>query len=155
MLYFQGSQDMQWVEAMDQELQTLEKNQTWNLTSLSKEKKAIDSKWVYKVEFKPIREVDRFKDCLVTNKYNQVEGVDYKDRFSPVAKIHVFIAITTVKVWLIFQLDVNNAFLYRFLDEEVYMTPPQRHSKTSFVALLPFKGSPSLCGTSHSFLLWQ
>ena len=46
---------------MHQELKALQDNGTWTLTSLPPEKKAIGSKWIYKVKFKPSGEVDRFK----------------------------------------------------------------------------------------------
>ena len=63
--------------------------------------------------------------------FNQVEGIDYFDSFSSVAKlvtICMLLAIVTAHSWLVPQLDINNAFLHGFLDEEVYMLPPKGHS---------------------------
>lgn len=57
----------------------------------------------------------------------QVEGVDFHDTFSPVVKISSFKALITVgvkQIWPLFQLDVNNAFLYGDLDEEVFINHP-------------------------------
>lgn len=54
-------------------------------------------------------------------------GKDYKETFSPVAKftsVRVFIALATAKGWPLYQLDINDAFLHDFVDEEVYMQPP-------------------------------
>lgn len=82
----QASQSPKWVKAMGEELKALEKNQTWELTSLPKEKKAIGSKWVYKVKLRAYRSVERFKARLVAKGYNQIQGLDYHDVFSPVAK---------------------------------------------------------------------
>ncbi|KAJ8748406.1 hypothetical protein K2173_003043 [Erythroxylum novogranatense] len=59
---------------MDSKLDTLEANGTWELTRLPAGKKAISSKWVYKVKLKPNGEVDRFKARLVAKGYNQIEG---------------------------------------------------------------------------------
>lgn len=111
---------------MQQELHVLESNKTWVLTTFPKEKKVIRCKWVYKVKYKPTSKIDKLKAHLVAEGYNQIEGLDYKDIFSPVAKLttmRIFIALATIKQWHVFQLDINNAFLHSFLDEEVYMYP--------------------------------
>ena len=57
---------------------------------------------------------------------------DYKHTFSHVAKlsiVRIFIALATAKGWPLHQLDINNAFLHGFLDEEVYMHPPAGYDK--------------------------
>lgn len=48
-------------------------------------------------------------------------------RFSPVIKlvtIRLILTLTLINHWKIQQLDINNAFLNEFLDEEVYMDQP-------------------------------
>lgn len=62
---------------MQSELIALENNQTWELTDPPKGKKAIGSKWVYKIKYHPDGTVDRYKAGLVAKGYNQVAGVDY------------------------------------------------------------------------------
>lgn len=59
-------------------------------------------------------------------------GIDYVDCFSSVAKvvtIRILLAISTSKGWFLHQLDINNAFLNGFLEEEVYLLPPQGYDK--------------------------
>ncbi|KAL0414888.1 UNVERIFIED_CONTAM: Retrovirus-related Pol polyprotein from transposon RE1 [Sesamum radiatum] len=71
--------------------------------------------------------VNRYKVSLVAKGYNQIEGVDYTDSFSLVAKtitVRIFLSIASAYSWPVHQLDINNAFLRGSIDEEVYMTPP-------------------------------
>ncbi|KAL0315559.1 UNVERIFIED_CONTAM: Retrovirus-related Pol polyprotein from transposon RE2 [Sesamum radiatum] len=129
--YAQARGHLEWEQAMDEELQALENNQTWTLTALPNGKKAIGSRWVYKLKMNPDGTVNRYKARLVAKGYSQIEGIDYNDSFSPVAKtvtVRLFLGIAAAHFWPVHQLDINNAFLHGFLDEEVYMTPPDGYS---------------------------
>nr|GEX60349.1 hypothetical protein [Tanacetum cinerariifolium] len=66
----QAAQDARWREAIQKELKALEKNGTWNLEYLLEGKRAIDSKWVYKIKFKPNGDVEKYKACLVEKRFN-------------------------------------------------------------------------------------
>ncbi|XP_057249409.1 uncharacterized protein LOC130590847 [Beta vulgaris subsp. vulgaris] len=125
--YAQACLIPEWQDAMDKEILALEKNDTWSLTSLPAGKKAIASKWIFKIKFNPNGTVERYKARLVAVGYQQVAGKDYTHTFSPVAKIatvRVVVSLATAKGWPLCQLDINNAFLHGFLEEEVFMKPP-------------------------------
>ncbi|GJR64392.1 retrovirus-related pol polyprotein from transposon RE1 [Tanacetum coccineum] len=85
--YQQACQSPQWVEAMENELNALEQNHTWKLTTLSANCKAISFKWVYKIKYYQDGSVERFKARLVIRGFSQKEWTDYKHTFSPVAKL--------------------------------------------------------------------
>jgi len=58
-------QSQQWCDAMNVELQALERNGTWSLTRLPPEKKAIGCKWLYKTKYRSDGTVERHKARLV------------------------------------------------------------------------------------------
>jgi hypothetical protein len=125
--YHEALHSPQWCEVMSKELNALEANHTWVLTSLPPRKHSIDCKWVYKLKFKSDGSIERYKARLIAKGYNQQEGIDYFETFSPVAKlvtIRSFVAIAIAKGWSLTQLNVNNAFLHGDLDEEVFMILP-------------------------------
>lgn len=105
----------EWVQAMDEEMNALSANKTWSLVPLPRGKRAIDSKWVYKVKYKSNGEIERHKAHLVAKGYKQIEGIDYFDTFAPVAKlttVRLLLAIASINNWNLQQLDINNAFLH-------------------------------------------
>uniref|UniRef100_A0A2N9H5P0 Retrotransposon Copia-like N-terminal domain-containing protein n=1 Tax=Fagus sylvatica TaxID=28930 RepID=A0A2N9H5P0_FAGSY len=82
----EASQDPKWCEAMQAELAALEANNTWTIQPLPHGKVPIGSKWVFKVKLKSDGSLERYKARLVAKGYNQKEGFDYFETFSPVAK---------------------------------------------------------------------
>ncbi|GJW54567.1 putative RNA-directed DNA polymerase [Tanacetum coccineum] len=109
------------VEAMNLKMEAVHRNNTYVLVDLPPRRKAIGCKWIWKIKYKSSREVDRYKARLVANGYSQREDIDYDETFSPVVKmviIRCLIALSVQNNWPLYQLDVNNAFLYGDLNKD-------------------------------------
>lgn len=76
-----------WRDARAKEIQALEENKTWVLSTLPPRKKAIDSKWVYKIKYNPDGTVEQYKARLVTKGFTQIERVDFHETFTQLAKL--------------------------------------------------------------------
>ena len=119
--------DTSWRKSMCDEIQALEKNETWTMEDLPPGKKALGCQWVYRIKYKSDGSIERLKSRLVVFGNHQKEGIDYTETFAPVAKmvtIRAFLAIAASKNWELHQMDVHNAFLHGDLHEEVYMKLP-------------------------------
>lgn len=121
-----------WREAMACEIESIEKNLIWELTTLPKGVIPIGVKWVYKTKLNENGEVEKYKAWLVAKGYAQSYGIDYIEVFAPVARldtIHTILAMAAHSGWEVFQLDVKSAFLHGKLEEDVYVKQPGGYIK--------------------------
>ncbi|KAJ0922526.1 putative RNA-directed DNA polymerase [Helianthus annuus] len=126
--YKEAVSDPNWVRAMNEEMEALHKNNTWQLVDLPLGRKPIGCKWVFKIKYKSTGEIERYKARLVAKGYSQKEGIDFEETFSPVVKmvtVRCIISLAVEKNWPLYQLDINNAFLYGDLKEDIYMSLPE------------------------------
>jgi hypothetical protein len=124
----EASKDKNWVNAMNEELDQIEKNETWELVPRPKDKNVIGTKWVFRNKLNEDGQVVRNKARLVCKGYAQVEGVDFDETFSPVARleaIRIFLAFASYKSIKVYQMDVKYAFLNGNLEEEVFIEQPE------------------------------
>lgn len=118
-----------WMTAMHDEMESLEKNGTWELVKLPSEKKPIRCKWIFKKkEGVTLTEEVRYKARLVAKGYSQIPGIDFTDVFSPVVKhssIRTLLSIVAMRDYELEQMDVKTAFLHGELEEDIYMEQPE------------------------------
>ncbi|GKB50819.1 putative RNA-directed DNA polymerase [Tanacetum coccineum] len=122
----QGQPDLR-RSRMNNEIEALNRNNTWTVCDLPEGRKAVGSKWLWKIKYKSTGEIERYKARVVAKGFSQREGFDYLETFIPVVKMSTIRCMFNVAIcngWDLFQLDINNAFLYGDLSKDVYMTLP-------------------------------
>nr|GEV66690.1 putative reverse transcriptase, RNA-dependent DNA polymerase, Gag-polypeptide of LTR copia-type [Tanacetum cinerariifolium] len=108
-----ATSDSNWVEAMNNEIEGLNKNNTWTVCDLPCDRKRIGCKWIYKIEYKASGEVERYSSRLVAKGFSQRQEFDYDEAFSHVVKMVIMrclISTVVVNSWPLYQLAVNNSF---------------------------------------------
>ena len=116
-----------WELAMKDEIDLLTSNQTQQLTKLPKEKKALQNKLVYRIK-EQHDSSKRYKTRLVVKGFQQKEGIDDTEIFSPEIKltiIRVVLGLVAKEDLQLEQLDVKATFLHGDLKEETGMQQPQ------------------------------
>ena len=119
-----AAKNPKWLSAMDDEILALKRNGTWTLVPRPQSHNVVDCRWIFKVKPCPDGSTERHKACLVPQGFSQVPGLDLGDTFSPVVRpaiVRLILSLAVASGWCLHQLDVNNAFLHGFLNEEVYM----------------------------------
>jgi histone deacetylase 1/2 len=116
----------------------------------------VSCKWIFKIKQHSDGSLDKYKARLVARGFTQQYGIDYSDTFSPVVKpatVRLVLTLAVSRGWFLRQVDVSNAFLHGFLDEDVYMhQPPGFEDAThpSFVCKL----QKSIYGLKQSPRAW-
>ena len=129
----------EWKKAMDIEIASLKRNNTWKLIDNSGGKKTIKCKWVFDIKYAADGSIIKYKARLVAKGFTQKKGIDYTEIFSPVSKIttwRILIALAASKGWDLFQDDVPSAFLKGSLKEEIFMEQPEGYQEGPMVCRL-------------------
>ncbi|KAK1680078.1 hypothetical protein QYE76_040926 [Lolium multiflorum] len=117
-----------WQEAMKSEMGSMYDNQVWTLVDLPDSRKAVENKWIFKRKTDVDGNVTVYKARLVAKGFRQIQGVDYDETFSPVAKlksVRILLAIAAFFDYEIWQMDVKTVFLNGDIEEELYMVQPK------------------------------
>ena len=109
-------------------MESLHRNNVWDLVQLPSDRKVVGSKWVFKRKINANGDVECYKARLVAQGCTQRFGVDYEETFSPVVRfesIRMLMALGVQHNLQLHQMDVSTAFLNGALAEEVYMKQPE------------------------------
>jgi hypothetical protein len=110
----EANKDEFWIKAMDEELDQIEKNDTWELVPRPRYKNVIDTKWLFRNKLNEDGHVTRNKDRLVCKGYTQIEGIYFEETFAPVSIMEVIRLILTYacsKIFEVYQMDMKSTFL--------------------------------------------
>lgn len=121
-----------WKNAMNMEMENIKKNKTWDIVERPKNKNIVGTKWVFKVVKDCEGQITKFKARIVAQGYTQVPGIDFFETYSPVINrktVKVLLALAVEKRWCVEHIDVNSAFLYSPIQEEIYVEQPKLYEK--------------------------
>ncbi len=85
--FTQANHDEHWIKATNDDMHQIEKNQIWECVPRPKGKNVTVTKWVYRNKINEDGQVVMNKERFVCNGYVQVEGIDFDETFSQVARI--------------------------------------------------------------------
>ncbi|KAE8958078.1 hypothetical protein PR001_g31156, partial [Phytophthora rubi] len=118
----------EWKKAIASELESLIVNKTWKLVPKPAHQRPIGCRWVFALKRDEKGQVVRYKARLVAKGYSQRHGIDYEETYSQVAYLNSDRAMLPkcgADGMEIEQCDVDTAFLYGKLEEEIYMELPE------------------------------
>ncbi|KAK1607251.1 hypothetical protein QYE76_030924 [Lolium multiflorum] len=127
-----------WQEAMKSEMGSMYDNKVWTLVDLPDSRKAVENKWIFKRKTDADGNITVYKARLVAKGFRKIQGVDYDETFSPVAKlksVRILLAIAAFFDYEIWQMDVKTAFLNGDIEEELYMEACRKDVERAFGVL--------------------
>jgi hypothetical protein len=146
-----------WMDAMNSEIQSMERNQTWDLVKLPQGRKVVDCKWVFKIKPGDQNRPARYKARLCARGFTQIYGIDFDETYAPVVKftsIRVFLTKAILMKMTIHQMDVVTAFLNAPLDEEIFMRQAPGFAEAGKEQLV-YKLKRSIYGLKQSPRQWN
>ena len=128
-----------WQLTMQDEIDSLVKNNIWTLISLPLNRKALEEKWVFKLKRSLNDEIVKHKARWVVRDFEQRTDLNYNEIFASVIKLMSYKAIFAMTVALNYelkQMNVKTAFLYGNINEDIYIEQLTSFNKESLVCKL-------------------
>ena len=127
---------------MEDEIESMKANDTWELVFPPDEANIVSSRWTYRIKTDANGAIEKYKARLVARGFSQVHGIDYLDTFAPVISMTSLRTFLAISAWLKVRphhLDVVTAYLNSSLTDTIFMKQPD-----GFVKLAP-SGKPYAC----------
>ena len=118
----------QWIDAMNEEMKSMHDNDVWDLVRLPEGFKPISCKWIFKTKRNSKGNTERYKARLFAKGFNQREGIDYNETFSPVSlkdSFRIIMALVTHFDLESHQMGAKTVFLNGEIDEIIFMEQPE------------------------------
>ena len=109
---------------MQEEFNSLQENETWELVPFPSKRKLVQCKWVYRNKVADDSSDIKYKARLVSKFFSQFQGVYYTETFAPVANmdsIRLVLAIVASNRWEVHHMDVKSEFLHGEIQEDIYI----------------------------------
>jgi hypothetical protein len=147
--------DPDWVLAMQEELNNFTRNDVWRLVPRPNQN-VVGTKWVFRNKQDEHGVVTRNKARLVAKGYSQVEGLDFDETYTLVARlesIRILLAYATYHGFKLYQMDVKGVFLNGLNKEEVYIEQPPGFEDSEYPNHV-YKLSKALYGFKQTLRAW-
>jgi hypothetical protein len=150
--YEEESSQPIWRDSMIEDYQSIMKNDVRDIVPRPKGKFVMTSKWIYKIKHKDDGSIEKQKVRFFARGFSQVEGIDYEEKFTLVARYTstwTIISLASSMGWRLYHMDVKTTFLNGEIKEDVYIEQSYGFmicEKESHVCRL----KKALCGIKHA-----
>ncbi|KAL0449292.1 UNVERIFIED_CONTAM: Copia protein [Sesamum latifolium] len=101
----EATKEKKWIQVMEEEIRSIEKNDTWEIATLPNGHEANGVKWVYKIKKNAKGGVERYNARLAAKQYKQKYGMDYEEVFAPVARLE------TIRLLVVLAVENHGQFI--------------------------------------------
>ena len=124
-----------WKAAMDNEIQSLNHNKTWDVIPLPENRVETKGRWIYTIKQGKEPGKVQYKARYVARGYSQIQGLDYDETYSPTTRftsIRTLLQKATNEKLHIHQMDVKGAYLNAPIDKDIYIQQPTGYEQQSY-----------------------
>ena len=119
-----------WQAAIDNEIASMHSQNVWTVVHTLPNLNSVGSKWLFRLQRNEYSEISCYKARLAAQGFTQQPGVNFDEVYAPVVRLDslcLLLSIAAYYQWEIIQLDIEGAFLYVTLSEEIYMKIGRAH----------------------------